>query len=128
VDKDVSKGVTYHYTFSARDESGLYSDYGIAVFASPIDRGLIPIVKDLQANAKDKKVILAWSYPEKDDNTFFIIYKKVPNGKLKQYKKTTELELSDTNVNKGTYEYSIRAYTTKGRQSLLSDTQGIEVK
>ncbi len=118
VDDKVNKKTTYYYSMRAKDDSNLYSPYATPVFARPYDNGVRAEVTNLQIQKNENKVKLTWEYPEKTENTFFVIYKTNTKGYLVQYKRTTELQFEETLKGKG--KYAIKVFTKDGGQSKLS--------
>ena len=120
IDKDVQKGVTYYYTLRAKDTSGLYSKYANTVYATVIDKGILPKISNFSVVVKKDMANLNWNYSSGTSDVYFVIYKKLPNGKLKQYKQINNKHFEDRLIKKGTYEYAVKAFSKKGNRSVLS--------
>jgi len=121
IDTNVQKGHTYYYSLRAKDESNLYSDYATVVYTNLIDKGLLPEITNFNIDNKNDNIKLSWNYNSKNSNTYFVVYKKYPKGKLKQFKRTKKLSFEDRLTVKGTYSYAIKAFTKKGKQSILTE-------
>ena len=119
-DKNTQKGITYYYSLRALDTSGLFSNYSTTVYSSLIDKGLLPEISNFKAIVKDNKAKLSWKYSGDKKNTYFVIYRKTPKGKLRQYKQTKNLHFEDVLTQTGTYQYAVKAFSKKGHQSVLS--------
>ncbi len=119
-DNNVQKGVTYYYSLRAIDISNLYSEYATTIYSTPIEKGVLPIISNFKLISKDNKAIMSWSFDEKDLDIYYIIYRKTPKSKLKQYKKTENLFFEDQLKNKGNYSYGVKAFSKKGGQSAIS--------
>jgi len=119
-DKDVQPGNTYYYKMRSVDENTLYSPFSVVVFAKTADNGLLPEIADIKITQKNGEVVLSWKYPRKQKDTYFVIYRQLPGGKLKQYKRVSNTKFEDKLSNKGQYIYAVRAYHKTGKQSKLS--------
>jgi len=119
IDKKVKQGTKYYYTIQSKDDSGNLSDYAVAVFGQPYDDGVRPIVTNLKFNIEKHSVFLSWNYPEKYQNSNFVVYKKNRKGHLVQYKDTKNLVFEEK-LSKGTFEYAIKAFTQDGGESKIS--------
>lgn len=120
IDTNVSTGVMYYYSIRAKDESNLFSGYANAVSAKPYDSGIRPKVENFSVKIINKKAVLTWDYPKIDKEVYFVIYKWEGKGQLTQYAKTTEKTFID-NETKKENSYSIKAMTTDGGKSKMSD-------
>ncbi len=117
-DKKLKKGQKYYYTLRAKDENDNYSPYALAVMAKPYDNGVRPPVKNLALKVEKNIATLSWQYPQKNKNTYFVIYKTNAKGHLVQYKNTTELIFKETR--KKGVSYAVKAFTRDGGQSKIS--------
>lgn len=128
IDTTVEKGKTYYYSLRAMDNSNLYSEYAISVYANPFDKGLRPNISNFTVSTKDKEVILNWEYTKELKNVYFVIFKKDLKGKLKQFKQTVEPSYIDTSPKEGTVSYAVKAFTKDGGQSKLSEIIDIKIE
>lgn len=119
-DTKVAKGTTYYYSLRAKDDSGLFSAYATPVFGRPYDNGVRTPVSKIKIKKQDDKLLLSWEYPQKNADTFFIVYKSNKKGQLLQYKRTEALQLSIPYTGKA--DYGIKVFTKDGGQSVLSKT------
>lgn len=119
-DTKVAKGTTYYYSLRAKDDSGLFSAYATPVFGRPYDTGVRTPVSKIKIKKQDDKLLLSWEYPQKNADTFFIVYKSNKKGQLLQYKRTEALQLSIPYTGKA--DYGIKVFTKDGGQSVLSKT------
>lgn len=128
IDTNVKTGITYYYTLRAIDNNNLFSGYAHAVYGKPYDNGLRPAVQNFSGKKEEKNVVLKWNYPAlKGKEVFFIIYKKNAKGQLIQYDKTSEKTYTDKKSGKENW-YSIKAMTTDGGKSKMSEVINIKVE
>lgn len=117
-DKNLKKGQKYYYTLRAKDESNNYSKYAVPVMGKPYDNGVRPPVEKIVLKVEKNNVTLTWKYPQKNKDTFFVIYKTNPKGNLVQHTNTKELVFKETGK-KGT-AYAVKVFTKDGGQSKIS--------
>jgi len=120
IDKKVKQGVKYYYSLRAVDDSGNYSKFSVAIFATPYDDGVLPVVKEIKKQKTKDMLVLQWTYPKKYKDVYFVIYKKNRKGNLVQYKSINKPIFSEK-YNPGN-TYAIKAFTKKGGESKISKT------
>lgn len=117
-DKKLEKGQKYYYTLRAKDESDNYSNYAVPIMGKPYDNGVRPPVEKLALKVEKNNVLLTWRYPQKNRDTFFVIYKTNSKGNLVQHTNTKELTFKEKSK-KGT-SYAVKVFTKDGGQSKIS--------
>lgn len=125
VDKKVQKNVTYYYSLRAQDNANLFSNYAVTVYTKLVDKGVLPSITQFTVSKKDSKIHLKWNYNTNNKNIYFVIYKRINNQKLKQYKQSKNNSFEDF-LSKDKVAYAIKAYTKKGKQSALSEIKTIK--
>ena len=121
IDTNVQTGTTYYYSLRAVDHGNLFSGYAHSVYGKPYDTGVRPPVENFTGSIEEEKAQLTWDYPViKDKEVSFVIYKQNREGHLIQYKHTADKTIIDPDTNKENV-YAIKAVTTDGGQSSLSD-------
>jgi len=118
-DTQVEKGRTYYYSIRAIDDSGNVSKYAFPVQGKAYYNGMRPSIENLKVKRDKNKVTLTWNYPTKNENTFFVIYKKNKKGQLVQHDRSLKLSFSESgNKNDA---YAVKVFTTDGWQSKISE-------
>lgn len=125
-DKKLEKGQKYYYTLRAKDESNNYSKYAVPIMGKPYDNGVRPPVEKIDLKFEKNNVLLTWEYPQRNKDTFFVIYKTNSKGNLVQYKNTKELNFKEV-AKKGT-TYAIKVFTKDGGQSKISEKVVVNYK
>jgi len=119
-DTVVTKNKTYEYSMRAYDQNALFSEYAFPVAARPYDTGVRKPIENLKYRLENSRVLLEWSYPDFNENTFFVVYKKDAAGFLRQHRRVTELTFDEAIQKGSTHTYAVRAYTRDGGQSVIS--------
>jgi hypothetical protein len=119
IDNAVGKGKTYYYSMRAIDDSNNTSKYAFPVQGKAYDTGMRPPIENLRVKRNENEITLTWNYPTKNENTFFIIYKKNKKGQLVQHDRSLELSFRESGNKNATY--AIKVFTTDGRQSKISE-------
>ena len=119
-DTNVENGVMYYYSIRAKDESNLFSGYANAVSGKPYDSGIRPSIVNFSVSIINKKALLKWDYPNIGKEVLFVIYKWNGNGQLSQYANTADKTFTDNSTKKEN-TYSIKAFTTDGGKSKMSE-------
>ncbi|MGV6845539.1 MAG: fibronectin type III domain-containing protein [Lutibacter sp.] len=119
IDKNLKKGTTYYYTIQAVDDSKNKSDFAKPVAGKPYDNGVRPTVENITMQKNKTEIKLSWKYPLKNENTYFVIYKKNKNGNLKQYNNTVNLYFTEP-ISKEKATYAVKVFTKDGGQSKIS--------
>lgn len=122
VDQEAEQGVTYYYSLRAIDNSGLYSDFARPVQAKAYDDGVRPVVEDLLLTADENMIVLQWVYPEFTENTFFVVYKTDEQGRMRQFRRTSNFRVEDSLPANGNVRYGVKVFTDDGGESPLSET------
>ncbi len=128
IDDDVQQEVKYFYSLRAKDNSNIYSKYAKAVFAIPFDDKILPEISKFVVKQDNHKVKLSWQYNYSSKKIFFIIYKNDESGNLVQYKRIENTQFTDTFVSKGSYTYAVKAFSSDGSESQMSQTKNIQLK
>ena len=127
IDTNVTTGVMYYYTLRAKDESNLFSGYASPVSGKTYDSGIRPLVQNFSVSIVNKKAVLKWDYPDIGKDVLFVIYKWNGNGQLTQYANTADKTFTDNNTKKEN-SYSIKAHTTDGGKSKMSEEVYIKME
>jgi len=126
-DTAVIQNTVYEYLIIAVDSTGNWSPAELPVQAQPYDSGVRPPVTALRAgfDKGGKKVVLDWAYSSrKQENFFFVVYKKTPGGLLREFRavESSQLSFSDPDLTgNGLYEYAIKVRAENGAESQLSE-------
>ncbi|MCH8494641.1 MAG: hypothetical protein LAT57_03295 [Balneolales bacterium] len=119
-DSLVEQNTSYYYSMRAVDFSGNYSEYAFPVHARPYDSGVRAMVENLTVELSDETMRLSWEYPTKE-GVFFVIYKQDTNGNIRQHRRTDDFFFEESVGEEGEIAYGVRAFTTDGGQSPLSE-------
>lgn len=122
IDKRVKQKIMYTYTLVSIDSSGLRSEEAVPVAGRPYDSGKRPAVTQLTAtpDRKANTVTLRWNYvPKGQDAFWFVIFKSVGNGELKEYAsvKSSVRSFTDATPSRGKSTYGVIVMTPDGGQS-----------
>ena len=124
----VTQGTMYYYSLRAVDVSGNWSDYAHPVSARPYDSGVRPPVENLQAMLDEENgmIRLTWNYQLNGDDVFFVIYRQDDRGHFIQHRRTAERHFEERNREGSRTVYAVKAFTTDGGQSRLSEALVIQ--
>ncbi len=128
-DNKVNKQTWYEYALEAVDDAGLHSKKSFPMNVRVYDSGKRKEITDFNVIKSEdgKSLQLSWKYPEKGDS-WFVIYRSV-NGKDKMTYKNIPSDqhaFIDANLNKGIYQYSIKAVYKDGGESLLIKSTNVD--
>ena len=116
----VERNSWYEYSLEAVDDANLHSDKSFPLNVKVYDSGVRPPVRDFIVikNPDGKELQLSWKYSEKGDFRF-VIYRSMDGKDLMTYKSLLSDKLSfiDSNLIKGTYQYSIKVVYKDGGES-----------
>jgi uncharacterized protein len=127
IDTTVTIGITYFYSMRSKDFSGNFSKYTSPVYGKPYDTGVRPPVKNFNASADKKNIILKWDYPQLKTEPRFVVYKKDSKGELVEYADTKEKMFIDKNTGKENF-YAVKVFTNDGGQSKISPMIGKSIE
>jgi uncharacterized protein len=119
----VTQGTSYHYSLRAVDYSGNRSEFAHPVVARPYDSGVRPPVENLmlQLDEDERIVNLTWEYSLQGDEVFFVVYRQDDHGRFIQHRRTDDRRFSESIRDGVVGTYAIKAFTTDGGQSVLSE-------
>lgn len=120
-DLDLKSSAVQRYTVIAVDDAGLESPPSPAVtgFKLPSNKPAVD-VKVSSVDRTEKKITLAWSYPEKDVQSYRV-YKKTNDGTLQLYRTIKENQFTDVALAPGqNYTYRVMAVFNNGSLSDFS--------
>ena len=122
-DTMVTQGTAYHYSLRAVDYSGNRSEFAHPVVARPYDSGLRPPVENLvlQLDEDERLVNITWEYSLQGDEVFFVVYRQDERGRFIQHRRTAENRFTESIRDGVVSTYAIKAFTTDGGQSVLSE-------
>jgi len=122
-DTTVTTGTAYYYSLQAADYSGNRSEFAHPVVARPYDSGVRPPVENLllQFDEDERVVSITWEYSLQGDEVFFVVYRQDDRGRFIQHRRTSERRFSESIRNGDDRAYAIKAFTTDGGQSVLSE-------
>jgi len=119
-DKAVKKQQWYEYSLEAIDKAGLHSQRSFPMNVRMYDSGKRREVSNFTVTKTpdSKSVQLTWKYAEKGD-FWFVIYRSKDDKGLMTYKNIPSDQHSfvDANLEKGIYQYSIKAVYKDGGES-----------
>jgi fibronectin type 3 domain-containing protein len=123
----VDKNNWYEYSLEAVDDAGLHSDKSFPLNVKVYDSGIRPPVQKFNVikSPDGKSLLLSWKYYEKGDY-WFVIYRSIDGKDLMTYKtlSSEQTSLIDSNIIKGTYQYSIKVeYKDGGESGLVLSTK-----
>jgi hypothetical protein len=120
IDRKVKKQAWYEYSLEAVDDAGLHSPKSFPLSVRVYDSGKRPDIQNftITKSQDGKSLMLSWKYAAKGDY-WFIILRSVTGKELMTYKSlsASQHSLNDTNLIKGTYQYSIKAVYKDGGES-----------
>ena len=141
VDSFVVSDVLYEYALQAIDSNGLVSPFSIIMAAKPYDNGFRNGIDNLVAiyNQESQMVRLTWDYSfdyvKQDEKVFFNIYRNNTSDSSTLYTyKSIEYNgnnafFNDEEIEEGKYyQYAIKVQTSKGAESLMSETKLVFIK
>lgn len=129
IDHNVKKKTWYEYCLEAIDPTGLHSPKSFPINVRVYDSGKRPEIQNFNViKGKDgKSLVLTWSYTG-EGNYWFVIYKSI-NGKDFVTCKdlpSDQHSFTDININKATYQYSIKAFFKDGGVSSTKNSDKVE--
>jgi len=127
VDKAVEQGRDYIYSMRAFDRSNLASEYAFAVYGRAYDDGKRPAVDNIRSSQNEQTIQLQWDYEIKNSEVYFVIYRQNEEGLMEQHARVEQTNFSERVKPGRSYIYAIRAYTSDGGQSALSQEITINV-
>ncbi|MDI6402883.1 hypothetical protein QLX67_12825, partial [Balneolaceae bacterium ANBcel3] len=119
----VHQGTMYYYSLRAVDFSGNESGFAHPVAARPYDSGVRPPVEHIRVtrNTEDETVQLSWEYPLEGEDVFFVIYRQNERGQFLQHQRTYQRTYEESLSNEDGAVFAVKAFTTDGGQSRLSE-------
>lgn len=119
----VTQGTIYYYSLRAIDLSGNWSDYAHPVSARPYDSGVRPPVDNLQGTLEeeDGRIRLTWDYQLDSEDVFFVVYRQDDRGHFIQHRRTADRHFQESYREGSRVTYAVKAFTTDGGQSRLSE-------
>ena len=118
IDQEIEPNNQYYYRVQAVDIHRLTSKFSSTIPVKTIDFEIIPPVKSLKVSKEGKYVRLDWKYRKKS-NLFFVVYRKVNDGVLKQIGHSNKEQFIDKRPKKGNIQYAIRVMNTNGNSSKM---------
>jgi uncharacterized protein len=129
LDTIVERLTTYEYALRVMDEDGNLSEMSFPVTARVYDSGIRQAIINLNAipDENEMAVNLSWSY-EESEGVHFVIYRSVNASGFEMYDQSAGLKLIDRNLDKGVYEYAVKAFHKDGGQSPLTAPVRVEIR
>lgn len=129
-DQSLEPGTNYYYSISAVDDAGLASPESVKIIVKLVDKKRLDLVENLKIdfNRNQEEVRLTWDGPYDDEDTRYIIYRHIDEGKPKRHGMVSKGVFTETLKNSGTYTYRIRTINKAGARSSLSETVSIRVR
>lgn len=130
-DRKVKKLTYYEYSLVAIDDAGLRSEKSFPLNVRVYDSGVRQKIDGFSAikGPDGKSIVLLWNYPVKNDLRF-VVYRSFNKGGLLTYQSVPadKTSFSDKRLQKGEYEYAIKAVYQDGGESPLTKPVKIEYK
>jgi uncharacterized protein len=131
LDTIVEKLTTYEYALRVQDEDGNLSEMSFPVTARVYDSGIRQAITNLNAILVEEEnaVNLSWGYDELE-GIHFVIYRSTNASGFEMYDQSAydKMTYTDSNLDKGIYEYAVKAFHKDGGQSPLSAVVRVEIK
>lgn len=118
-DREIEPGTSYIYRLQSVDKNGLRSPHAFSNTVRTINHRTVAEVTKVTARKSKNQAIVTWSNNQNQE-TYFVVYRKVNNGPLKQVGRADISRFVDKRMPQGFVQYAVKPMLKDGNKGKMS--------